>query len=337
MSDAEVTRDGLGHVRPGREALTWSGAEGAPRRGRAADHPGSSYYGDPIINPPVWAELDIAGYLFAGGLAGASSLLAAGAQATRRPSLARRSRLCAVAAIGASLAALVHDLGRPERFLNMLRVFKPSSPMSVGVWLLAAYAPLASGAAASDVLGIAPTLGQVSGVGAGLLGSAVSTYTAALIADTAVPAWHEGHRELPFLFAGSAAAAAGGFGLLAAPRRESAPAARMAVAGAVAELAVEHALERRLGSVAETLRSGTAGRRLRAAKRCTAIGAFGATAFASRSRIAAGAAGAALLAGSALTRFGIFAAGMASASDPRHTVDPQRERLKRAAQAALER
>ncbi len=308
----------------------------SPRRGKGdrppRDHPGDSYYGQPIINPPVWEELDIAGYLFAGGLAGSSSLLAAGADLTGRPTLARRSKVCATAAISVSLVALVHDLGRPARFLNMLRVFKPTSPMSVGVWLLAAYGPLAAVAAASDVLDRAARTGRAAGAGAALLAPGVASYTAALIANTAVPAWHGGHRELPFVFVGSAAGAGAGFGLVAAPLRENDPARRLAVLGAVGELVAEQLMERRLGLVAETLHDGLAGRRLRAAKALTAAGALGAATVAGRSRTGAALSGAALLAGSALTRFGIFAAGMASAEDPRYTVAPQRERLARAGQ-----
>jgi formate-dependent nitrite reductase membrane component NrfD len=285
-----------------------------------------SYYGKPIINPPVWEERDIASYLFTGGLAGASSLLGAGADVTSRPMLARAARVTATGAILVSLGALIHDLGRPERFLNMLRVFKPTSPMSMGVWLLAGYAPLTVVATASDVFARAPRTGRAAGVAAGLMGAGVSSYTAALIADTAVPAWHDGHRELPYVFAGSAASAAAGAGLLAAPVAQSAPAARLAVLGAVAELAAEHAMERRLGMVADALRGGSAGRRLKAAKALTAVGAVGAATIARRGRVGAALSGAALLTGSALTRFGLFEGGMASARDPRYTVEPQRAR-----------
>ena len=95
MSSAEVTREGLEGVRPGREAKTWSHGDKQGKTRAPHEHPGGSYYGKPIINPPVWEELDIAGYLFAGGLAGASSILAAGADFTGRPLLARRSKLCA--------------------------------------------------------------------------------------------------------------------------------------------------------------------------------------------------------------------------------------------------
>jgi DMSO reductase anchor subunit len=337
MSDAQVTRDGLEGVRPGREA-SLNGGEGGgrgvgahrgggERRRRRDGDQFSSYYGRPIINPPVWDERNIAGYLFAGGLAGASSMLAAGGELTRRPRLARRCKLCASAALGASFVALVHDLGRPERFLNMLRTFKPTSPMSVGSWLLGVYGPLNAAALLSDVLGVAPRAGRAASVGAGALGAGVASYTGALIANTAVPAWHGGHRELPFVFVGSAASAGAGFALIATPALESGPARRMAVLGASGELLAEQLMERRLGMVAEALHEGRAGKRLKAARTLTALGALGAATLASRSRSAALLSGAALLTGSALTRFGLFEAGMASARDPRYTVEPQRERL----------
>src|SRR5205823_12855790 len=102
----------------------------------------TSYYGMPVLNAPVWKSVDIAGYLFVGGLSGASSVLAAGAQATGRDELSTRTKVVATGSIALAAAALIHDLGRPARFVNMLRVVKPSSPMSMGSWLLAAYGPL---------------------------------------------------------------------------------------------------------------------------------------------------------------------------------------------------
>ncbi|MGH3241354.1 MAG: NrfD/PsrC family molybdoenzyme membrane anchor subunit, partial [Spirillospora sp.] len=170
----------------------------------------TSYYGKPILNPPVWQASDVAAYFFLGGLAGAGSTLAAGAQLTGRPAAARALKVSSLAAIIGSTAALVHDLGRPARFANMLRVVKPTSPMSMGSWLLAAYGPVVGAAAVLDVTGLFPRLGRAATAGAAALGPAVVTYTAVLAADTAVPAWHEAHRELPFVFAGSAAAAASG-------------------------------------------------------------------------------------------------------------------------------
>jgi hypothetical protein len=284
-----------------------------------------SYYGLPVLNEPVW-KADIPAYLFLGGLAGASSVLAAGAGATRRPALARGAKAGALAAITLSLAALIHDLGRPERFLNMLRVFKPSSPMSVGTWILTAYGPAAGVAAATDVTGRMPRTGRAATAGAALLGPAVASYTSALIANTAVPAWHDGHREMPFVFVGSAASAAAGWGLLVAPTRETGPARRLAALGALTELTASHRLEERIGIVAETYRTGMPGRLMKMSKALTAAGALGALTAGRRNRAAAALSGAALLAASACTRFGIFHAGMASARDPKYTIVPQRER-----------
>jgi formate-dependent nitrite reductase membrane component NrfD len=288
----------------------------------------TSYYGRPILKEPTWEPLDIAGYLFTGGLAGASSILAAGADLTGRRRLARPAKLGAFAAISVSAAALVHDLGKPSRFYNMLRVAKPTSPMSMGSWLLAAYGPLAGAAAASDVTGIAPAAGRAAGLGAGVLGSGVASYTAVLIADTAVPAWHESRKQLPFVFVGSAATAAAGLGLLTAPCAEAGPARRAALGGAALELAASNAMEDAAGLAGETFHEGKAGMLLRAAKVLTAGGALVGATLGRRSRAAAAVSGAALLAGSALTRFGIFEAGKASAIDPKYTVVPQRERLR---------
>src|SRR5207244_857653 len=99
----------------------------------------SSYYGTPILNQPTWKAPDIAGYFFLGGLAGASSFLGAGAELAGHHALARALRVGALGAVGGSLLGLIHDLGRPERFVNMLRMARPTSPMSMGSWLLAGY------------------------------------------------------------------------------------------------------------------------------------------------------------------------------------------------------
>jgi DMSO reductase anchor subunit len=287
-----------------------------------------SYYGLPVIKPPVWAAPDIAGYLFLGGLAGASSVLAAGAHATGRAAAARTSKLGALAAISGSFVLLIHDLGRPERFLNMLRVFKPTSPMSVGTWVLTAYGPAVALAAAGDVTGRAPRTGAAATAAAAALGPVVATYTAVLFADTAVPAWHDGHRELPFVFAASAAGAGAGLSLLGAPPDQAAPARRLAVLATVGELVAVELLKRRVDEAAETYEEGRAGALMRAAQALSAAATAGVLAGAGRRRAGAAVCGAALLAASASTRFGVFAAGMASAEDPKYTVAPQRRRLR---------
>lgn len=338
MSESRVTRDGEAGQRPGRQAVTGeaAGREGGRRRRRGGrgerpmvpEAAFDSYYGRPVLKPPVWRALDIAGYLWLGGLAGASSLLAAGAHATGRRRLGRAAKTTALGALSLSTVALVHDLGRPARFHHMLRVCKPTSPMSVGSWVLAGYGPLAGAAAVSELTGRLPRAGAAATAGAALLGPAVASYTAVLVADTAVPAWHEGYRELPFVFTGSAAAAAGGLGMVAAPTTEAGPARRVAVFGATLDLVAARLLRRRLGMLAEPLDQGRAGRLLRVAQALTVAGAVGGGCAGRRHRGAAALSGAALLAGSAALRFGLFHAGVASAADPRYTVLPQRERLR---------
>ncbi|WEH38255.1 NrfD/PsrC family molybdoenzyme membrane anchor subunit [Streptomyces sp. AM 2-1-1] len=311
-----------------------------PHRGRGRKRRGEelmvpraefrSYYGRPVIKAPSWSARDIAGYFFLGGLAGAGSALAAGAHLTGRTTTATALKLSSTGAIGLSVAALVHDLGRPERFTHMLRVFKPTSPMSVGSWLLGLYGPAAGLAAVTAASGRFPRTGAAATAAAALTGSAVATYTAVLAADTAVPAWHDAHRELPYLFAASATAAASGMALVLGPVRETGPARCAAVLAAAGDLAASAAAERRLGLVAETWRGGRAGTLLRTARILTVAGAVGALVSARPGRAArplAALGGCALLAGSACTRFGVFAAGIASAEDPRYTVLPQRERL----------
>jgi hypothetical protein len=313
----------------------------------------TSYYGRPVIKEPVWEVPDVPAYLFLGGLAGASSVLAVGAQFSGYGEAARAAKVSALCAISLSGVALVHDLGRPGRFLNMLRVFKPTSPMSVGSWLLAGYGPVAGAAAVSEVTGLLPWAGRAATVGAGLLGPAIATYTAALICDTAVPAWHEGHREMPYVFAGSAASAAGGLGLVLAHPGDARPARDLAVLGAGVELVARRQLLRRLAAVpgqslAEPYETGSTGKLLRAAEALTAAGLAGAVlggvlssgagtgggagmrggaaALGRTGRVVSALSGTALVAASAMTRWGIFQAGMASARDPKYTIVPQRTR-----------
>jgi hypothetical protein len=329
MSESEVTREGIQHRRPGREALTGARSGGRRRGGErpvVPDATFTSYYGKPIINGPVWNSPDIPGYFFTGGLAGASSAMALVADLSGRTGLAKVAKTGSAVGVFLSLLGLVHDLGRPGRFLNMLRVFKVTSPMSVGSWLLTAYGPAATVAAGSAVTGLLPRIGATATAGAALLGPGVSTYTAALVTDTAVPAWHDAYREMPFLFAASSAASAGGLGLLAGPSSEAGLPRRLGVTGALAEIAIGRFMEKRLGMVGEPYSEGKGGRYMKTGEKLLAAGA--AAAGAGRWLPALGRVGGALmLVGSAMTRWGVFEAGMASADDPKYTVQPQRERL----------
>ncbi|HEY3832033.1 MAG TPA: NrfD/PsrC family molybdoenzyme membrane anchor subunit [Acidimicrobiia bacterium] len=335
---SRVTANGLQGARPDRDATVGVAVGTGPkknRRGEQAMVPDAtftSYYGLPVINQPVWKAPDIPGYFFCGGLAGTASVIAAVADLTGRPALARAAKVGSAGAVLVGMVGLVHDLGRPARALNMLRVFKPTSPMSVGTWLLSAYTPAAVVAAATAVTHRFRPLGALATGAAALLGPAVASYTGALVADTAVPAWHDAHREMPYLFVASGAVAAAGLAMFAAPTQESAPARRVAVVAATADIACSRLIEQRLGMVGEPYATGTGGKYMQAARALTGGGALGA-ALSGRSRALSRTAGLALVAGSFCTKMGVFEAGLTSANDPRYTVQPQRERLEQAERA----
>lgn len=324
----------------GREAQMFQGSM-RRRRGRGGeptvvpDAEFRSYYGRPVLKAPVW-EWKIAAYLFTGGLAAGSSVVAAGADLTGREKLRRAGWLGALGGLLASLYLLVSDLGRPERFHHMLRVAKPTSPMSVGTWILTAFGAPAGLAAVAELVPrrlrrtwparLLRRLARPAGLAAAATAPGVASYTAVLLSHTAVPGWNEARDELPFVFTGSAAASGGGLGMLCAPVEEAGPARVFAAAGATAELAAAAVMHRRLGVVAEAHDTGRAGRLRRASEVATAAGLAGTVLLAGRSRAAGAASGLALLAGSALQRFAVFEAGMASTKDPRYVVVPQRER-----------
>jgi formate-dependent nitrite reductase membrane component NrfD len=284
-----------------------------------------SYYGRPILKEPTWTW-EVPLYLFAGGVAGGAAALAAGARLAGNDELARRATLVNLAAISTSPALLISDLGRPDRFLHMLRVIKPTSPMSVGTWVVSASGVASGVAGTCELLGIFPRMRAAGTVAAGLLAPFLSTYAAVLVSTTAVPAWQEARRELPFVFAGSAVASAGAAVGIATPARSAAPARRFALVGAALELAAAVVMERRLGFVGEPYREGTAGRFARLAKVLTAGGAA-VTALSGRRRAGAISGGALLLGGGLAQRWAVYRAGLESVRDPKYVVRPQRERL----------
>src|SRR5919202_3085725 len=114
-----------------------------------------NYYGRAVLKEPTWTW-EIPAYFFAGGLAGASSGLALTARLTGNDRLARRALLAALGGAAASPVFLISDLGRPERFYNMLRVVKPTSPMSVGSWILLVSGGASTTAAVLELAGRLP-------------------------------------------------------------------------------------------------------------------------------------------------------------------------------------
>ena len=287
-----------------------------------------SYHGQPVIKEPVWTW-EIPCYFFTGGLAGASAGVAYLSELRGDEVLARRAWATSLVSLVVSPALLTSDLGRPLRFLNMLRMFKVTSPMSVGSWILTASGASTTVAAASSWRSLFPRASKVARPAAALLGLPLCTYTAALIANTAVPAWHEARRSLPFVFASGAALSAGGALVATTPPRHARAARRLALAGAGLELALKQLMERRLAEHGAPYKRGLPRRFGRIAQASIATGAALLAWRGSRSRGAAAGAGALLCAGALATRWSVFEAGSESASDPEYVVGPQRSGIER--------
>jgi polysulfide reductase-like protein len=165
-----------------------------------------------LIKPPVWTW-EIPVYFFVGGAAGAAAVIAGLGRLTGAdPTIIRDAHW--IAAVGAAISPLllISDLGRPARFVNMLRVFKLQSPMSVGAWTLVAFTVATFAAIAASIW---PTLvpgstviGVVADAAAVLFGLILATYTGVLIGATVIPAWSRHATMLPILFGASALGAA---------------------------------------------------------------------------------------------------------------------------------
>ena len=282
-----------------------------------------TYYDQPVLKAHVWTW-EVPTYFLVGGMAGASSVVAVVARAVGDPALARVAERTAAVGALVSPALLVSDLGRPSRFLNMLRVVKVTSPMSVGSWILATYAPAAIGAV---LLAPVPAARRVSGALAAVLGPFLATYTAVLVADTAVPVWHGARRELPFAFVGGALQATGGVMVAALPPSGAAAGRRLLVGGAVLREGAEGAIDRRLGGLGAARHEGSAGRLHRTARLLSVAGVVVVCGPGRRCGRAAAAGGMLAVAGALAGRFAVLAAGTASAADPQATMGPQRRRV----------
>lgn len=335
---AEPARRRRQDVKPGARRRRENG-DGSREMPMVPEAEFTSYYGRPVVKPAPWGE-DVALYLFLGGVAGGSALLGLGGQLTGRPTLRRNARLGALAAVSLGAGALVKDLGRPERFLNMLRTFKVTSPMSVGSWILSAFSAGTAVTAVAEIdrmtgsrLPLGPlrkvlrTVEGPAGFEAAVFAGPLAAYTAVLLGDTAAPTWNAAHEELPFVFVSSACLASAGLAMVTTPVQEAGPARKLAVLGVLGDVAAMKVMERRMDPVAaEPLHQGRAGTMLRWSERLAVGGGLG-TLLAGRNRAVAAVSGLALLAASALTRFGVFEAGLASARDPRYTIEPQKKRL----------
>ncbi|HLH38998.1 MAG TPA: NrfD/PsrC family molybdoenzyme membrane anchor subunit [Bryobacteraceae bacterium] len=293
-----------------------------------------TYYDRPLLKEPVW-EWHVPAYYFIGGIGGAALVMGAAAQLERGGRLKNFIRHCHGAGILASLISgglLIYDLGRPARFHHMLRVFRPTSPMNAGVWILSSISPSAIFAALfSRRGGLLGAFGEISGIASGVAGLGLSTYTGVLVANTAIPVWQESRRVLPILFAASAMASAGSFLDLAFNDRHARKITyTFGTIGRAAELASSVVMERQAARlddrVARPLQRGVSGAIWKTAGALTAGSLLLALlpGKSRKKRIAANVLG---LAGSLCLRFGVHRAGIASARDARASFRLQRAEL----------
>jgi hypothetical protein len=293
----------------------------------------TTYYEQPMLKPSVWS-VDIPIYYFLGGAAGAALSLGAAIQFVaplEHRELRRLSAVCHwIGIIGSTTGAgfLIHDLGRPLRFLYMLRVFRLTSPMNMGAWILSGAAPsaIATGLFLNR-RGWLGVVGEVAGYVSGIFGAALATYTGVLVSNTAVPIWQESRRWMPVLFAASGAATAGS--VIDMAYRDKAGRGIVQVfgtAGRVAEIAATLQVERAASAiprVGEPLRRGGPAFLWRTAGALT-VASLAVSLIPSKSRkksIAAGLLGAA---GSLCMRFAVHYIINVSARDPRASFQQQR-------------
>jgi hypothetical protein len=262
-----------------RWSFTYQGADErylADRRERGAAAPSerlpeADRIVGPMMNAPVWTW-EVPLYFWFGGMAAGSSFVALACDLAGDHRSAQTARKVALGALLPSPPLLIMDLGRPGRFANMLRLFKPRSPMNMGAWCLTAFGAVGSGAVAADLLKrrrLARALGGANAVLGGYLGS----YTGVLLAVTAVPLWARSRMFLGPIFvctATATGAAAVRLVLVATglpPGHGTRTALGTVETGAImAELALSTINERRLGELSGALEEGRAGKLFKAAK-----------------------------------------------------------------------
>jgi len=231
----------------------------------------------PFIHAPVWSW-EVAAYFWFGGMASGAAFVALACDAAGDHRSAAIARKVALGAVAPAPVLLIADLGRPERFLNMMRIFKPRSPMNTGAWCLVAFSGSAALAVAADVAGW-PKAARPLGALTSLLGSYLGSYTGVLLACTAVPVWGRSRTILGPAFVATATAtgaAATRLVLVTSGLPQGHPTRRalgtLETGAMLAELSLSRLGERRLGPAGEALRSGRAGVTFRAAKGLVAAG-----------------------------------------------------------------
>jgi formate-dependent nitrite reductase membrane component NrfD len=295
--------------------------------------PDTTYYDRPMLKPSVWS-IDIPLYYFLGGTAGAALTLGAAVQLVSprgRHPLRRLSAIChwtGIIGSTAGAAFLIHDLGRPSRFLYMMRVFRPTSPMNMGVWILSGAAPTA---VATGLLvnrrGLLGTIGEITGYVSGVFGAALAGYTGVLVSNSAMPIWQAARRWVPVMFmASSASAAASVIDVVAYDVRTRELSRIFGTAGRVAEIAAAKMVEKTASTVpkvGEPLHRGRPRLLWKLASGLTAASLAGSL-WPGRHRKVTMISGVLGIAGSLCLRFAVHYATNASARDPRAAFHQQR-------------
>ncbi|MBV8894069.1 MAG: polysulfide reductase NrfD [Acidobacteria bacterium] len=296
----------------------------------------TGYYGLPLLKPPQWTR-EIPLYFFVGGTAGAAAVVGAIAHFTGASrKLVRDARWIAAAGAILSPALLIADLGRPGRFLSMLRVFKAQSPMSIGSWTLLAFGGAASATAFAGALrerygsSFSVSVMENAASGASIpFGLGLACYTGVLIGATAIPVWNESVGHLPMHFAASGlAAAVGGLELLGHTNNRALQA--LGLGAALFEFWEGIRIESRTQAELYPLKHGQSGRMTRIGSLLsgpipTGLRIFSKFSRPRRHRWLRRSAAISSLAGSLLTRIAWLEAGRASAHDWRRPLEIPRQ------------
>lgn len=286
------------------------------------------YYGEPVVRPPVWTW-EIPVYFFVGGLAGMAAVIALAGIIFHQGDLARAAIW--LAAVGAIISPilLILDLGRPRLFFNMLRIFKPQSPMSVGAWILSMFGAFAVPACLAFELhtrhifngtfdSFLVIVANVFTIGSAFFGVGLATYTGVLLGATVIPAWFLHRLLLPIHFgtAGLGSAAA----ILELLGWQIRPLFMLGFLAAIMETLLWIWLELdKHGAADRSLHAGGSGWLIRGGEICSGplaivLRLFGFIPFAASS----------FLLGALLSRFGWIAAGRISGRDPEAVFAAQR-------------
>lgn len=287
--------------------------------------PTTGYYGVPLLKEPQWKP-EVPLYFFVGGAAGASAVIANMAHwLSGDRELVRSARWMATGGGALSSALLIKDLGMPSRFLNMLRVFKPQSPMSIGAWTLSAFSSFSAAAAFANLMRqklgdslAVKIIENASGALAATTGLVMSSYTGVLIGATVIPVWNENVGTLPQHFAASGLNSA--ISLLELLGHDDSRALNLlGISASSYEVAEGAFLESKRHRINEPLRKGWSGAMVRAGGVLSGpvpLALRLAYAVSGNKKLRRAAAWSSI-AGSLLTRFGWVQAGRTSARDHR--------------------